>query len=234
MKGTILIFSPVHWNSPWEISHSIATAFAKYGYDLVFIEPIPKRWPKLAEAERVFGRLFGRSEFSGHAQQQPPHENIHIYSPICLPDTGALFRRLNLAWFLKRIKNDLLRLIRQQPIYGLNFTPVSLAIALMENLPIEVRGYFCVSDWQNHPFIKTIDVFEKEMLDLADIAWADSPYLYEKIRQSNSNTKQVLPAISAELIDLFASSENLKFTAGRDAVCHFWYDWDSHRCRSVS
>jgi hypothetical protein len=69
MKGTVVISSPVHWHFTWQSAQKVAAGLAGLGYRVIFIEPLPKRWPRLTEAKRVWGRLTGKIHLAGKMRQ---------------------------------------------------------------------------------------------------------------------------------------------------------------------
>ena len=102
MKGTVVFISMVHWHFTWQLEHSFARGLAERGYDVRFVEPLPKRWPALSELGRVWGRLVGHSETAGNCYQ-PLAPGVELISPRLLPDTSPLLQSLNRRLFVPRI-----------------------------------------------------------------------------------------------------------------------------------
>lgn len=171
MKGTVVIISMVHWHFTWQIQQSIARGLAERGYTVRFVEPLPKRWPRLAELGRVWGRLSGHSEAAGTCRQ-PLVPGVEVISPRLLPDTGGLMQRLNRHLFIPRIAQQMGR-GAQRPLIVINYLPLSASLALMEQLQPDATFYHCVNDWEHDPYTSA-HFDEATLVRAVDMVWADS------------------------------------------------------------
>lgn len=177
MKGTVVFLSMIHWHFTWQVEHSFARGLAERGYDVRFVEPLPKRWPGLSEMGRVWGRLVGHSETAGHCYQ-PPVSGVTLFSPRLLPDTSPLLQRLNRRLFVPRIAAAVGR-DAARPLFVINYLPLPASLALMGQLQPDVTIYHCVNNWEHDIYAAGTGIFrEAELARAADMVWTDSPVNY--------------------------------------------------------
>lgn len=178
MKGTVVFISMVHWHFTWQLEHSFARGLAERGYNVRFVEPLPKRWPALSELGRVWGRLAGHSETAGNCYQ-PLVPGVELVSPRLLPDTNPLLQSLNRRLFVPRIA-DTLRHNVTHPLIVVNYLPLPASLALMEQLRPDATFYHCVNDWDHDPYTSTGHFKEAELAGAVDMVWTDSPVNYAR------------------------------------------------------
>jgi glycosyltransferase involved in cell wall biosynthesis len=196
-KGTAVIISPVHWHFTWQTAHHVARGLARSGYRVYFIEPIPKRWPGLGEARRVWGRLSGRSHLAGMGWQPVP-AGICLISPITLPDVGPLAQFLNRKIFIPRLARQLGREGIQRPLIVIHHVPIPAAVALQKELAPDAAFYRCVHDWSNDPHSQR-HFDESELLRHVDLTWADCRHNLERVHAFNPRVKLMPPAVDLAL-----------------------------------
>jgi glycosyltransferase involved in cell wall biosynthesis len=193
----LLILSSVHWHFTWQRHHEIATRLSERGYRVTFFEPLPKRWPRAAELGRVWGRLSGHHEKSGTVRQRVP-AGVHLRHARALPDTAAWCRAFNRAVTVPRAARALGREL-DRPLVVLHYLPLPAAIALARRLRPDLAIYDCVWDWPHDPYSRPGVIREESLLAEVDLVFADSPYLFERMRQAHGRVHRVLPAVDYEL-----------------------------------
>lgn len=199
-KGTLIIISSVHWHFSWQRHHDIAAGFAHLGYKILFIEPLPKRWPHISEFMRVIERLRNTKEGGGTCKQEIP-DGVEIYSPKLLPDTGNLAFLLNKILFLPRIIQKIKKRISIRPVYLINYIPIPSSLHLQLSLNPDVSAYDCVWDWENDPIAPHMHLIEEELIRKTDLVFADSPFLFNKMQQQVEKPIQILPAVQYNLFE---------------------------------
>lgn len=197
MKGTVVIISSIHWHSTWQRHQDIAGGLAENGYAVTFVEPLPKRWPGPGEWRRVVGRLTGSAAAAGVCRQPEP-EGVTIVSPRALPDVGKIGRGLNAGYFVPRLAERLAVTPAQRPLIVINYLPTPASLALQQHLQPDLAIYDCVVDWDNAPFTASLAQFEAQLLQHADLVFADSPFLFAKMAARHRNVVEVLPAVHLE------------------------------------
>ena len=202
MKGTVILISMVHWHFTWQYEQSLAKGLAERGYQVYFIEPMPKRWPKVNEFGRVWGRLTGRSEAAGICQQ-PLVPGVELLSPRMLPDVGSLPRWFNRRLFLLGLE-DKLKDSTQRPLIVINDLPIPASLELMNNLEPDVSFYNCLTDWSNDPYMP-IHGLERELAGVVDMIWANSQANVARVSDMNDTIVQLPPDVD---IALFSKARN--------------------------
>lgn len=198
IKGTVVIISVVHWHFTWQSPHNMASELAQRGYRILFVEPLPKRWPRISEFRRVLGRLTGDHVAAGFGQQSLV-PGMEIVSPRLFPDAGRITRSINRRFFVPAIANKLKQDL-ERPLVVINYLPTSASLALMESLQPDATFYHCNNDWSNDPFAPSHE-FEAKLAASVDMVWADSPV---NIARMSKISKNVVPLSVGVDIDLFA------------------------------
>lgn len=197
-KGTVVLISSIHWHSTWQRHQDIATGLAEIGYKVVFVEPLPKRWPGLNEWQRVWGRLAGSAAMSGICPQ-PEHPDVTIVSPKALPDVGVLGQSLNGRFFVPALVQRLRQGGLKRPLITINYLPTPASLSLQQQLQPDLAIYDCVADWESAPFTASLANSEARLLAQTDLVFADSPYLYQKMMARHHHVVQVLPAVHFDI-----------------------------------
>lgn len=192
----LVIVSSVHWHFTWQRHHEIASGLARRGFRVHFVEPIPKRWPRLAEAGRVAARLAGRHRRAGLVEQPLP-AGVTLVNPRLLPDVGPVSRRLNRAWLGRRSWRALSERLGERRVV-LHYLPLEAAIDLQRRVRPAVAIYDCVWDWSRDPYSKPGVLRESALLEAVDLVFADAPWLFERQRARHPRVHRVLPAVDWE------------------------------------
>lgn len=196
MKGTVVFISMVHWHFTWQNQQNLSKGLAERGYRVLFVEPMPKRWPSINEFGRVWGRLTGKSEAAGICLQ-PLAPGVELIAPRMLPDTGPVTRAVNRRIFLPSLERKLRQGIRR-PLIIINDLPISAALTLMNKLEPDATFYDCVNDWSHDPYAPIHD-FEETLAGAVDMVWADSPVNFARTSRMNDNVVQLTPDVDIEL-----------------------------------
>ncbi|MGB6853608.1 MAG: hypothetical protein WBG49_13570, partial [Thermoanaerobaculia bacterium] len=217
-RGTVVVISSVHWHFNWQRHHDIASRLAARGYEVVFVEPLPKRWPGLGEARRVLGRLSGRSTISGGGRQREA-AGVDLVSPLLLPDVGRAGRWINQTLFVPVLARRLKRRVVNRPLIVIDYLPISSSVALLRNLEPDLAVYDCVWDWSSDPHSSPGTIREEELLANVDLVLADSPYLFEKMKKAHPRVQRILPAVDLSLYGPLDSSAR---AGGDSPLCGYF------------
>jgi glycosyltransferase involved in cell wall biosynthesis len=219
MKGTVVIISSVHWHFPWHRHHDIAVGLAEKGYQVIFVEPFPKRWPYASELGRIWGRLIGVSRIAGTClQDEVP--GVVLRSPRILPDVGRLAQWINRRLLLPGILNRLTSNDWPRPLIVLNYLPIPASLYFQRGLAPDLAIYDCVWDWSNDPYSHNMPLVEDELLQEVDLVFADSPYLVSKMEARHPRVVQILPAVHYELFEI--SRQPIEVAGGRRPLCAYF------------
>lgn len=210
-KGTVIIVSVIHWHMTWQSAHNVAAGLAQKGYQVYFVEPIPKRWPRLTEVRRVWGRLRGQTTVSGMFRQEVS-PGVTLISPHTLPDIGVIGTHLNRHYFIPKLVRILEEKGINRPLTLIHYVPIPAAIQLQDLLQPDVSVYMCASDWPNDPHIRRRWV-EKELAEQVDMVWADSRKNIERTAQFND---WVIPMPTAVNLSIFSAAQSEKSSSKKD------------------
>lgn len=202
-KPTIIILSSLHWHSTWQRHQDIAAGLAGKGYPVIYVEPVPKRWPGRGEWRRIAGRLQGSASAAGFCHQEVP-DGVTLVSPRLLPDVGRAGQWANRQLFVQGVARHIRDLCPGGPVIVINYLPLPASLALQQALQPDLAIYDCVADWSSFPLTASLAATEERLLDEVDIVFADSPFLFQKMSRRHSCVRQVLPAVH---YDQFAAAQ---------------------------
>lgn len=217
-RGTVVLVSSIPWHSPWQRHHALAVALSDRGYRVVFVEPLPKRWPAWTERGRVFGRLTGDRKRAGIGSPQTETEGIELVSPRLLPDVGRLSQAINRRFLIPPLARRLRKTLTR-PLIVLNYLPIRAALALQERLLADLVVYDCCGDWSTDLWSRDETIVERDMIRTADLVFADSPYLLTKMRALHPRVEHVLPAVD---YGLYSRAQHADRCANREIRCVYF------------
>lgn len=195
-RGSAILLASVHWNFTWQRHHEIASRLAAAGWEVTFVEPLPKRWPGRGELARVWGRLLGRRRLAGLCPQ-PSVAGVRVVAPVVLPDTSGPARALNRR-LVRGVARRLLARAAARPRIVLDYLPIGAANALLDHLSPDLAVYDCVWDWPNDPYSSPGTVREAELLARVDLVLADAPFLVDRMRGLHGQVRELAPAVDYE------------------------------------
>ena len=178
----VLIFSQTEWGLAWVFAHDLARYFLEKGHAVVFLDPFPKRFPRLGEWRRLVGRLFDQPKLSGFSAQPRP-AGMRFITPLTLPDRNRLFSWINYRLLLPGLRRRVLaacpgcdrRLVFAFQPFA---TPVALAAMLAPSRLIYARRDGYGAD----PRLKHLRMSEVELEEKADLIVACGQVLAKSSR----------------------------------------------------
>ena len=194
-KPPVVILSGVRWDFLWQRHHALATLFARAGYPTVFVETtgLANPSPRVPTLRRVAARLrrAGSGEPSGE-------EGLTVYSPLALPPTYKVFRRMNRGFFVPRVAQDLVEISGSAPVV-VAYPPTRTTLDLIRGLRPRAVLYDCSDDYELFPGAPADTVAtERELLRMADLVSCTSRRLLEKVRPSRPDAFLSGPAVDYE------------------------------------
>ena len=194
-KPPVVILSGVRWDFLWQRHHALATLFARAGYPTVFVETtgLANLSPTVPTFRRVAARLrrAGSGEPSGE-------EGLTVYSPLALPPTYKVFRRMNWGFFVPRVVRDLVEISGSAPVV-VPYPPTRTTLDLIRGLRPRAVLYDCSDDYELFPGAPADTVAtERELLRMADLVSCTSRRLLEKVRPSRPDAFLSGPAVDYE------------------------------------
>ena len=194
-KPPVVILSGVRWDFLWQRHHALATLFARAGYPTIFVETmgLANPSPRAPTLRRVAARLrrAGSVEPSGE-------EGLTVYSPLALPPTYKVFRRMNRGFFVPRVVRDLVEISGSAPVV-VAYPPTRTTLDLIRGLRPRAVLYDCSDDYELFPGAPADTVAtERELLRMADLVSCTSRRLLEKVRPSRPDAFLSGPAVDYE------------------------------------
>jgi glycosyltransferase involved in cell wall biosynthesis len=206
----VIICAQGEWDLVWIFSHDLAQYFISAGHTVIYLNPFPKRLPRLGEWRRLVARLFQRPQLLNTRGQQRP-KGMKLLTPVCLPDTCKIFSFINRKWLLPKLCQKTLRLLKTgQSLIVFNFlpfaTPVTFALGLYPDLLIYAQR----SGWPDDPASRKTQSREKELLAAAELVITSSPILSIKAQQQQMKLLEIPALVDFELYYRPVSAAKIK------------------------
>jgi glycosyltransferase involved in cell wall biosynthesis len=217
---TVIYLSANPYHFTWQSSHSLCEQFARRGWRVIFVDPLPKRLPRLGEWARVWGRLRGDSVRAGLMRQRE-FDGLHIVLPRSLPDRGALFRWINRRVLLPRLAHRLRRDCPTLPLVIVAL-PTRAALDLLDLLQPDKIMYKCVLNFTKDPLMPlNAAKTEREVVRRADLIQVDQGLDNRERIASYQPTCPVIPGGATVKYDLFAPARTPRPISGAPICCYF-------------
>ena len=198
-RGTAVVLSSIRWNFPWQVHHEITAGFARRGYDVLYLEPLPLRWwPGWDRLRKhALARLLKQPTRLAESLQ-PTVSGVNVIWPVGAPDRLPPGLWINRRILMPRLARRLRRKSSGRPLIVFNYLPTSAWLALQEQLVPDVVVYGCTDDYPNSPYLQGVPLVEDTVVDSADIVYVTSPALLARMQQHHHNVIHLLPAVHYE------------------------------------
>ena len=138
--STIVCLSSVDWAFNWQLPQEVATAFARAGNRVLYVENTGVRRPSIQDAKRLSDRF--RNWWHSRRGVKPATD-VDILSPLLLPfpyapPAVAINERL-----LLRAVRRWTQLADAKPLIVITFLPTPLARAVIRSLKPDLAVYYC-------------------------------------------------------------------------------------------
>jgi glycosyltransferase involved in cell wall biosynthesis len=198
-KPSVILLANIRWNFLWQWSQILAGMFAEAGYPTVCVETtgLTHVRPRAFAVREVLKRLQNRGVRSGKALAL--QEGLTVYSPITLPPTNGIFRRLNRSVFAAKAGRDLRELVASDPIV-IAMPPNQTTLDLVAEVRPRLLWYHCVLNYEDLPGAP-LDVRETErrLLESADVVSVDSGFLENKHRGVRPDLTRIQSGVNFDL-----------------------------------
>lgn len=191
----IVLAASASWETPAPVNaHHVARRLAARGHRVLFVESVGLRPPApLAsghDLRRVLARLRG---FAGGLREVEPR--LHVLSPV-IPLAGPrALREAALRLLATSVARAARRLGFERPLLWA-FLPSALPFA--EPLGARAVVYHCVDHYAANPGVDAgwVDALERRMLARADVVFATSPWLAERLRRAGRAALHEVPNVA--------------------------------------
>jgi glycosyltransferase involved in cell wall biosynthesis len=162
--------------------HHIARRLAGRGHRVLFVESTGLRPPALASRHDV--RRVRRRLVDAARGLRAVDRTLHVFSPLALPGSRIrTLRALSIRWAGVSVRRACRALRFDRPVLW-TFLPTHLRTA--DLVPHRLLVYHCVDHYAANPGVDRswIESLEAEMLRRADLVFATSPVLADRLRES--------------------------------------------------
>ncbi|MDY7107666.1 MAG: glycosyltransferase [Planctomycetota bacterium] len=179
----IVLLASACWETTNPVNvHHIARRLAARGHRVLFVESTGLRPPALGSSHDL--RRAGRRVIDAARGLHAVESRLLVLSPLALPGSRRrLLRALSMRWAAVSLRRACRALRFDRPVLWA-FLPTSLPAA--DLVPHRLLVYHCVDHYAANPGVdrSRIDALEAEMLRRADLVFATSPVLAERLSAS--------------------------------------------------
>jgi glycosyltransferase involved in cell wall biosynthesis len=195
----IVVLASAVWDTPNPVNcHQIATRLAAAGHRVLFVDSSGLRAPALVGSAHDRRRVLARiSRGLGGARRVAP--NLEVLSPLTLPAAWPEpLRSLSQALFARAVRGAARASGIERPI-AWAMLPTQLAAA--RALDPRVLVYHAVDDYAANPGVDAVwlRACESQMLRVADLVFAASPSLAERLRRERADVGLLANVADVEL-----------------------------------
>jgi glycosyltransferase involved in cell wall biosynthesis len=180
----IVCLSSVDWDFSWQIPHEVASAFARAGHRVLFVDNTGVRRPHVADAERVYSRLRNRYRTRGGVRRTS--EGVEVFSPLIVPlpysRAACHLNASAIVHVIRRWLDDGRRNGGNAAPIVITFLPTPLARAIIGHLDPSLLVYYCTDRLaESSPEARPIEQHERLLVREADLVFVTSTGLLEYI-----------------------------------------------------
>jgi glycosyltransferase involved in cell wall biosynthesis len=194
----ILCFSTVDWDYLWHRPQELMSQFARDGYEVLYVDTLGLRSPKLSDLPRIASRVRNRLRARAGGLRRTDNE-VHVCSPLVLPFLNSrLARRLNLYHLIPALQKALAQIGAEELIVWV-YLPTWTVLQCVKNIPHRMLVYECIDALSSNPAGVSLgyEAAEAEILQRADLVLASSESLYEEKKKHNPQTHWVPSGVAA-------------------------------------
>lgn len=193
--ATIICFSTVDWEHLWYHPQALMARFGKNDDQVIFVETIGLRSPKLKDFRRIFLRL--KKVFRQKNLKNQPPKGIKIFSPLVLPFLDSRWAcYLNVRWLVYKLKK-LIKPVDSEEIVIWVYLPTWTVSECVKRIPHRVLVYNSIDALDAAPegVSRNYAMAEADILKQADLVLTTSETLYHDKAPFNKNTHWVPPGV---------------------------------------
>lgn len=179
-----LILSPSEWSDNAVSNMQISSILSK-DYEVVYVETIGTRIPKISEWRRIFTRInkFFFSKKTKTSKGLDPL-NVKIISPLAIPYHGNfIINKINIILISLQLKKFIKK---NNKIYIWSFSPIWENF--IETLGPNFRIFHCVDALNTYDSSKKYQTLLEKSLKFSDLIFTPGVLLEKELKEYNSNT----------------------------------------------
>ena len=201
----IIYLSSIDWDFNWQTHQEIASALARQGNLVLYVENTGVRVPRLSDLPRLGQRLRNWRRSVGGIRQVA--ERLYVSSPLLLPfpysRTAHWLNRWLLAFSVKRW----MKIVGFRRPLVWTYLPTRLTIGIINELDPALVIYYCVADFRELAPRHKVSQTERELLKRADVVFAQGELLAERCREVNRNVSVFPGGVNTELFQAAETAE---------------------------
>jgi glycosyltransferase involved in cell wall biosynthesis len=200
--ATIICFSTVDWDHLWYHPQALMSRFAKDEHQVIYVDTIGLRSPKLKDLRRIFLRIknvFQSSSRCGNLIQ----EGVRVFSPFIIPFLNSrLACYINVKWLVYKLNKLTKDLGSEKPIFWI-YLPTWTVLECVRRIPHQLLVYNSIDALDASPdgVSRNYAIAESEILKRANLVLTTSETLYQEKLPYNNNTHWVPSGVDESWFD---------------------------------
>ena len=185
MKNNYIIISSIDWKTSWQTQHRLADSLYKTGNKVLFIENTGIRNIQIKDRSRIISRIKKWYKTTGGFDEIS--KNFFTYTPLIFPlpynkfisfyNSRKIFKHLNVWMNTVKFHNPII----------ISFLPTYLNNYLVKMINPEIYIYYAANNFGSQKGTKNLLLSEIDSIKKANINFATSHLILEKIRKYSKN-----------------------------------------------
>jgi glycosyltransferase involved in cell wall biosynthesis len=200
--ATLICFSTVDWNHLWYHPQALMSRFAQDGHQVIYVDTIGLRSPKLKDLRRIFLRMKNSLQSSSR-DGRITKEGISVFSPFILPFLNSrLACYINVKWLVSKLNKLTGSLGSEKPIFWI-YLPTWTVSECVRRIPHQLLVYNSIDALDASPdgVSRNYAIAETEILKRADLVLTTSETLYQEKLPYNKNTHWIPSGVDDSWFD---------------------------------
>lgn len=214
------MMAAVEWGYIAQAQQILAKRFAELGHKVIFIEPLPVRYPTVFELGKLFKRVFSILFKNKSAKQD---EYLSVIASVGLPETGKISRHLNRFLFVPYIARKIIKTINKyrtddEKVVIECWKPVDYYWQLQKHINHDLLVYSCIDNYaQQYRAPSHITSIENLFLESSDRVIAIADFVAKRLRTKRDDIYMRDAAVDN---DLFSKMDNGPFSSC-ERICFY-------------
>jgi len=200
--ATIICFSTVDWDHLWYHPQALMSRFRQDGHQVIYVDTIGLRSPKLKDLRRIFLRIKNLLQAPSR-DGRITKEGISVFSPFILPFLNSrLACYINVKWLVYKLNKLTKNLGSEKPILWI-YLPTWTVFECVRRIPHQLLVYNSIDALDASPngVSRNYAIAEAEILKRADLVLTTSETLYQEKLPYNKNSHWVPPGVDGSWFD---------------------------------
>jgi hypothetical protein len=213
--ATIICFSTVDWDHLWYHPQALMSRFADDGHQVLYIDTVGLRSPKLKDLRRIFLRIKNAFQVGQHREGRVK-TGVSVFSPFVIPFLNSrLACYLNVRWLVYKLNKLTKSLGPEKPIFWI-YLPTWTVLECVKRIPHELLVYNSIDALDASPdgVSRNYSIAEAEILKRANLVITTSETLYQEKLPYNKNTHWVPSGVDESWFESYVSTREIENLPG--------------------